>query len=167
MGSLSWRPTLTITVIGRRVINYAGLAILKKWEGCELEAYLCPAKVWTIGYGSTGPHVKPGLKITQAEAERLLDEDLKRFEIAVAKAAPRSTADQFSAMVCLAFNIGLGSAKDSVPGFLTSTLLRRHLVGDHKGAAAAFGMWCKADGQTLSGLVKRRADEAKLYLKGS
>jgi lysozyme len=140
----------------QRRINKAGLDLIKSFEGLELKAYLCPAKVWTIGYGSTGPHVKPGMVITEAEAERLLREDLERFEACVAKAAPGASDNEFAAMVSLAFNIG-------EDGFRKSTVLRKHLAGDHLGAASAFAMWVKGGGRTLPGLVRRRAAEAQLY----
>jgi lysozyme len=135
---------------------------VKDSEGLRLKAYLCPAGVWTVGYGSTGHHVKPGTTVTTAEAEGLLRADLRRFEGAVERAAARSTDNQFSAMVSLAFNIGIGA-------FEKSTVLRLHHKGDHKGAAAAFGMWTKATVRgrkvTLPGLVTRRAKEASLYLR--
>lgn len=139
-----------------RRINRAGLDLVKQFEGLQLKAYLCPAKVWTIGYGSTGAHVTPGMVITEAEAERLLREDLERFEAAVAKAAPDATDNQFAAIVSLAFNIGIA-------GVLKSTVLRKHLAGDHVGAASAFAMWNKGGGRVLAGLVRRRAAEAQLY----
>lgn len=141
---------------GRRGINKAGLEIIKEFEGLRLKAYICPAGVLTIGYGSTGSHVKPGMVITEAQAEELLRSDLRRFEDAVAKAAPDATDNQFSAMVSLAFNIGEGA-------FAGSTVLRKHLAGDHVGAAEAFKLWNKGGGQVLTGLVKRRAAEAQLY----
>lgn len=141
--------------IGRQ-IGPRGLALIKEFEGLELKAYLCPAKVWTIGYGSTGPHVEPGMIINEAGAEVLLGRDLDRFEDAVAKAAPAATARQFDAMVCLAFNIGIGA-------FLKSSVLRLHKAGDHARAAEAFGMWIKGGGRVLPGLQRRRAREAELY----
>lgn len=140
----------------RRQINKAGLDLIKKWEGCKLTAYLCPAKIWTIGFGSTGSHVKPNMTITQDQADELLRSDLRRFEDGVASAINEATDNQFGAMVALAFNIGLR-------GFMQSTVLRKHNAGDHMGAAAAFGLWNKAGGKVLRGLVNRRADEAKLY----
>jgi len=139
-----------------RRINDAGLKIVKDSEGLRLKAYLCPAKVWTIGYGSTGAHVKPGMVITEARAEELLREDLARFEKAVAEAAPDATDNQFAAMVSLAFNIG-------EKAFAGSTVLRKHKAADHHGAAEAFKMWNKGGGKVLPGLVKRRAVEAQLY----
>jgi lysozyme len=140
-----------------RQIGSRGLALIKSFEGLELSAYLCPAKVWTIGYGSTGPHVKPGLTITETYADTLLQTDLDRFEDAVAKAAPNATQNQFDAMVSLAFNIGIGA-------FSKSSVLRFHKMGDHRSAAGAFGMWIKGGGRVLPGLQRRRAAEAQLYL---
>ena len=61
-------------------ISKAGLSLIKEFEGCLLETYICPVGIPTIGYGSTGPHVTPGKTITQAEAEALLLKDLVRFE---------------------------------------------------------------------------------------
>lgn len=143
----------------RRAINKEGLELVKSFEGLKLTSYLCPAKVWTVGYGSTGSHVKPGMTITREQAEELLRSDLRRFEDAVAAAAPKATDNQFSAMVSLAFNIGIGALQ-------RSTVLRRHLAGDHAGAADAFAMWNKAGGRVLAGLTRRRAAEAALYRKG-
>ncbi len=57
-------------------ISQKGIDLIKNFEGCRLNAYKCPAGVWTIGYGHTGSEVKPGLKITQAEAEKILKSDL-------------------------------------------------------------------------------------------
>jgi lysozyme len=141
---------------GSRQIGPRGLALVKEFEGLRLKAYLCPARVLTIGYGSTGPHVTPGLVITEAQADALLQKDLDRFEDAVAKAAPNATQNQFDAMVALAFNIGIGA-------FLKSTVLRKHLDGNHRAAAEAFGMWVNAGGRVLPGLQRRRAREADLY----
>lgn len=143
-----------------RQIGGKGLALIKHFEGCKLSAYKCPANVWTIGYGSTGSHVKPGMQITEQEAEKLLREDLSRFEKAVAEDAPNATQNQFDAMVSLAFNIGIA-------GFRRSSVRRLHRAGDHQGAAKAFLMWSKAGGKTLRGLVRRREAEAALYRSGS
>lgn len=137
-------------------IGANALALIKRCEGLRLKAYLCPAGVPTIGYGSTGDHVRMGMTITEQEAEALLLKDLSRFETGVAAVAGKMTQGQFGAMVSLAFNIGLGA-------FGRSTVLRRHLAGDHAGAANAFGMWNKSGNRVLAGLVSRRADEAALY----
>lgn len=143
----------------RRQINKAGFDLIRQFEGLRLKAYLCPANVWTIGYGSTGPHVKPGMVITREQADDLLMRDLERFERGVAELAPKATDNQFSALVSFSFNVGLAALK-------SSTLLKLHNAGDHNGAQAQFGRWTKAAGKTLPGLVKRREAEAKLYERG-
>jgi lysozyme len=140
-------------------MNEKGRALVRRFEGLRLDAYRCPAGVLTIGYGSTGPHVKTGMVITPGEAERLLDKDLARFETGVTAmiGSVPTSEDEFSAMTSLAFNIGLGR-------FATSTLLKRHKLGNKIGAANAFLMWNKAGGQILKGLMRRREAERALYL---
>lgn len=133
-----------------------GRQLIMNAEGLRLEAYLCPAGVWTIGVGHTGD-VKEGDKITRHQAETILEYDLQRFEQAVTKAAPRATGPQFDAMVSLAFNIGIAA-------FEKSGLLKAHLAGQHRNAAIEFGRWVHGGGKILPGLVKRRAAEAALYL---
>lgn len=139
-----------------RQINATGLALIKEFEGCRLDAYKDAVGIWTIGYGSTGPHVHPGDHITPQEAESLLQADLERFEQAVDQASPTATANQFAAMVALSFNIGISA-------LLRSTVLREHKTGNHEAAAQAFLMWDKAGGRVLAGLLRRREAEANLY----
>ncbi|NBB38653.1 glycoside hydrolase family protein [Sphingobium yanoikuyae] len=126
-------------------------------EGEILTAYLCPARVWTIGVGHTGPEVKKGLKITKKESQALLEADLARFEAAVNRGGDDMTQNQFDALVSFAFNVGTNA-------FALSTLLRKHRSGDYTGAAKEFARWTKGGGRVLPGLVKRRAAEATLYL---
>ena len=140
----------------RRQINRAGLDIVKQFEGCKLKAYICPAGILTIGFGSTGPHVKPGMVITQDQAEELLRSDLRRFEDYVADHCGKTTDNQFAALTSLAFNIGEGA-------LAKSTLRKLHMAGDYAGAQAQFARWNRGGGKVLPGLVKRRAAEAKLY----
>jgi lysozyme len=137
-------------------ISQEGLDLIKHFEGLRLDAYKCPAGVWTIGYGSTGPHVYEGLTITEEGAEAFLRADVMRFEEGVAKSAGECTQGQFDALVSFAFNLGLGALR-------SSTLLKLHKAGDHVGAAAQFGRWTLAGGKRLQGLIRRRAAEAKLY----
>lgn len=140
-------------------MNAKGRELVKRFEGLRLEAYRCPAGILTIGYGSTGPHVRTGMVITPGEADRLLDKDLSRFEVGVEAmlCGCPTTEDEFSAMVSLSFNIGLGN-------FATSTLLKRHKVGNKTGAANAFLSWVFANKQKLKGLVARREAERELYM---
>ncbi len=136
-----------------------GLSIIRSFEGCKLVAYLCPAKVWTIGWGRTTT-VKPGDTCTQAQADAWLIEEYDRFEKnvrALCKIGP--SAAQLGAMVSLAYNIGIGN-------FGKSSVLANHNAGQFKAAAAAFALWNKGGGRVLPGLVRRRAAEAALYLIG-
>lgn len=142
-------------------MNGRGLALLKKFEGCKLQAYLCPAGVLTVGYGHTGADVKAGMRISQAQADELLAQDAAAFAAGVERAIGtaalgRTTGNQFSAMVCLAYNIGIGA-------FRSSSVLRLHKEGKPNAAAGAFKLWNKAGGRVLDGLVRRRAAEAALY----
>lgn len=142
-----------------RRINQEGLTLIKRFEGLKTKAYICPAGVLTIGYGSTGPHVKPGMVISEAEAERLLIKDLARFEAAVERLVKVPLTDgQFAALVSFTFNVGAGNLQKS-------TLLRKLNAKDYKGAADQFPAWNKAAGKVMNGLVKRRADERALFLK--
>jgi len=146
-----------------RKVGPRARALMHHFEECRLKAYLCPAKVWTIGWGNTyypdGRKVKAGDRITQAEADELFAQVVEcdfAAPVAAAIGAAPSTPAQFGAMVALAYNIG-------VSAFRTSTVARRHRSGDHDGAADAFALWNKAGGRVLAGLVRRRAAEAALY----
>lgn len=140
----------------RRAINAAGLDIIKLFEGCKLKAYRCPAGVLTIGYGSTGSHVREGMTITPDQAEALLRSDLRRFEDYVATHCAPATDNQFSALVSFCFNVGEGN-------LASSTLRRLHLEGSYAAAADQFARWNKAGSKVLPGLTRRRAAEAQLY----
>lgn len=132
------------------------IEIIKKWEGLYLEAYLCPANVWTIGYGHT-KNVTPGMKITEAGAEALLRQDMEWVENAVhSKVKVPLTQNQYDALCSFVFNVGAGA-------FGRSTMLRKLNAGDYEGAANEFPRWNKAAGKTLRGLTNRRLDEQKLF----
>ena len=140
--------------------NFYGLDLIKTFEGLRLEAYLCPAGKWTIGYGrARGVH--EGDTITKAQADAMLEDDLEVFEEGVRSAlhgAP-ATDNQFSAMVCLAYNIGLGN-------FLKSAVLRDHKAAHYPLAANDFLNWRKVNGEVCHGLERRRLAERDLYLRG-
>jgi lysozyme len=142
-------------------INAEGLAIVKESEGLSLKAYKCPAGIWTLGYGST-KGVKKGMSVTAAEAVLLLQKDLKVFEDGVWALTEihSPTSNRFSAMVSLAFNIGMKA-------FQGSSVLRTFRAGDFHGASKSFELWNKAtvDGvkKVLPGLVVRRRREAGLF----
>lgn len=140
-----------------RRINKAGLQLIKDSEGLQLTAYKCPAGVWTIGYGHTGPDVRPGLTITPREATELLQADLLKFERAVSALVTITINDnQFSALVSFAYNVGEGA-------LARSTLLRHLNAGRIAMAAQEFLRWTKAGGVELPGLVRRRRAERDLF----
>lgn len=142
-------------------INDKGLAIIKRFEGLRLDAYRCPAGILTVGYGHTGSDVREGMIITPGEADRLLAADVARFERGVEALASPCNANEFSALVSFAFNLGLQTLQKS-------TLLRKHKAGDKQAAAQQFASWNKArvHGQLvpLAGLTARREAEKMLYL---
>ena len=143
-------------------INKAGIDLIKEFEGLRLEAYKCPAGVWTIGYGTTsraGVGVKPaaGMVITETEAEWYLEQAVAKFAAGV-EAVITAPVDEneFAAMTSLAYNIGLS-------GFRKSSALRHFNAGDKAKAAAAIKLWNKAGGKVLTGLVRRRDAEVELF----
>jgi len=134
--------------------------LIKEFEGCQLKAYVCPAGVLTIGYGHTGPDVRPGMRITEAEAERLLKEDLKRFEQSVTRLITVPfTQHEFDATVSFTFNVGTGSLEHS-------TFKRRINTGESKPLCfqEEFPKWVNGSDGPLPGLVRRREAEIKLAL---
>lgn len=144
------------TPIGR--ISKNGIDLIKNWEGCRVIAYLCPANVWTIGYGHTKT-ARPGMMISHTEADRLLLEDLKRFEEAVRRLVTVPlNQNQFDALVSFVFNVGEGAFKGS-------TLLKLLNAGNYSDAANQFGKWVYAGKKVLPGLVARREAEYQLFIK--
>ncbi len=145
-------------------VSATGLQLVKHFEGLFLRAYKCPANVWTIGYGHTGlKHndgtVKPGRRITAAEAEALLLQDLNtKYAPAVRRLVKVPLRQRhFDALVSFHFNTGaLGR----------STLLRRLNEGDFKAAASEFNKWTRGGGKVLPGLVRRRRSERHLFETG-
>ena len=137
-----------------QTVNYE---IIKHFEGLRLEAYKCPADVWTIGYGHANK-VKPGDVITTGEADILLALDVQEAERAVnAYVDVVINQNQFDALVSFVYNLGAGN-------FKSSTLLKKLNQGDYLGAANEFHRWNKAGGKVLRGLVRRREAEANLFI---
>jgi len=131
-----------------------GIDLIKQHEGCRLKAYRCPAGVWTIGYGHTGVDVKPGQAITQAKAEQLLRQDLRKFEAHVLKFDSHYdwTQNEFDALVSFAFNVGSINQ-------LTDKKTRTKAQ-----IAQAMLLYNKAAGKVLPGLTRRRQAERALFL---
>jgi lysozyme len=156
-------PTPCSLLPSSRKINQKGLDLIKEFEGFEKVAYLCPSGVITIGYGLTfypdGRKVRMGDRITKEEAERLLKIIVQTFAEVVSRAVKVPlTNNQFSALVSLCFNIGIGA-------FQNSTLVRVLNQGNYSEAANQFLRWNRGDGKVLAGLVRRRTRERELFLK--
>lgn len=144
----------------------AGMNLLKKWEVLKLKAYPDDNKppVWTIGYGHTGPEVHEGLVWTVQQAEETLLRQVHLVSAHVATslvgAQARITDNQFSAFVCLAYNIG-------VPSFISSTAHRLAFLGQLDGVPAAMKRWDEdtKNGKkvVVPGLDNRRDAEVLLW----
>lgn len=144
-------------------ISEAGVKLIKHFEGLRLESYLCPANVWTIGYGHTGDDVVEGMKITEDRADKMLRRDLRKFEqgVDLLITVPLNQP-QFDALVSFAFNCGLGALEES-------TLRKRLNKGEDPGNVAQEELpkWVKGDGVVLPGLVERRKKELELFTSES
>lgn len=142
-------------------ISPAGINLIKEFEGVRLKAYKCPAGVYTIGVGHSSaagpPAVKAGMEITNAQAMKILAQDLVQFEDGVEAAVKMPlTQNQFDALVSFTFNVGLGA-------FQKSTLLKKLNAGQYDAVPAELMKWTKAGGKELPGLVRRRRAEAALW----
>lgn len=146
-----------------------GISLMHYFETCKLKAYPDPGskngEPWTIGWGHTGPEVKPGLVWTQAQADAAFIEDLRRFERDVLSLVKVPlTQGQFDALVSFAYNVGSDIDADTLAeGLGDSTLLRKLNAGDYEGAAREFRKWNKNDGKVMRGLSRRRAAEECLF----
>jgi len=139
-----------------------GIPIIRKFEGLKLKAYICPAGVWTIGYGNTfyenGSKVQIGDKITLDRADKLLFFIVAKFEAEVKKLVKSSINDnQLGALTSFAFNVGAGN-------LAKSTLLKKVNANPNDATIRdEFMRWTKAGGKVLNGLLTRRKAEADLY----
>tara|TARA_R100001244_G_scaffold1561_3_gene2612 strand:+ start:264 stop:707 length:444 start_codon:yes stop_codon:yes gene_type:complete len=137
-------------------ISKEGLALIKRFEGCELKAYRCPANVLTIGYGHT-KNVTENMEITQQEANDMLDEELIEYCEYIDKMVKVSlNQNQFDALVAWIYNLG-------PTNFRNSTLLTVLNQERYSDVPEQIKRWNKADGKILDGLIKRREAEALLF----
>lgn len=153
----------------------AGVSLIEHFESCRLKAYWdATGKVWTIGWGHTGPDVYEGQVITQAVADSLLQQDLIAREKAIKAffAGVPLTRGQFDALVSFLYNVGGGKrgVKDGLFELRSgqpSTLARKVLARDFDGAADEFPKWINSGGVPLRGLERRRRAERQLFLTGN
>ena len=145
--------TMKASINARRIKEY--------FEGREYKAYPDPGskdgKPWTIGIGHTGAEVKEGLVWNDVQIDAAFAKDSAKFESEVNKLVTVTLNQfQFDALVCIVFNIGIQSFKDS-------TLLRKLNAGDYSGAGNEFLRWCRNDGKKMLGLYRRRMAEKLLF----
>ena len=165
-------------------LSKAGEDLMHKFEGMRNRPYLCPAHIWTIGYGHVlyqeqirlpvvrvpdkkTPMIRKEMPLkpednrvwTKAEIDELFRIDVATFERGVLRLVPGCVGRQgaFDALVSISFNFGLGNLQ-------RSTIRMKANRGDWEGAAEAFLAWTKGGGKVLPGLVKRRQAEIALFL---
>jgi lysozyme len=141
----------------------AGILAIHRWEACRLKAYQDVKGVWTIGWGHTSaagtPVVKPGMVITQGQADAIFKKDLANFEKYVDEwVKVPLTQNQYDALVSFVYNVGPGN-------FKSSTLLRKLNAKDYAGAAAEFSRWNKSGGKYVQGLANRRQAEMQMFTR--
>ena len=142
-------------------LSEKGIEFLIKEEGEVLKAYLCPAKVWTIGIGHTGLDVKKGMTITKKQSREFFKNDIKYFENIVNKNIKINLKQsEFDALVSLAFNIG-------EKAFSKSTLVSKiNSLRTIEEVEEQFRRWIYSNGRILPVLQKRREREIILYKEG-
>ena len=137
--------------------------MVKSFEGLALKPYLCPANLWTVGYGATvsrtGGPIDPDMEpISEIEAEALLLRDLESSEGWVSRLIKTAlTENQYSALTSFTFNVGAGALQ-------RSTLRMKLNRSEYRGAADEFPKWKFANKRILAGLIRRRAAERELFL---
>lgn len=132
-------------------------ALIRRFEGCRLTPYLCPAGVWTCGWGSTGLDVIPGNKWTQFYSDERMKRDAEKFARIALKLCPNLTGNKLAAIADFAYNLGEGRLK-------ASTLRKKVNAGDWNSAASELLRWTRAGGRVLPGLLARRTAEAELLI---
>lgn len=143
---------------GEMSISDRGVELIAKYEGCRLEAYKCPAGIWTIGYGHTAG-VQPGQTLPSKEAAKaLLKEDLKKYGGHVNNCVKSGhisfplNQNQFDALTSFCYNCGNGTLQKLVSGRDAATVAEKLLL------------YNKGGGKVLPGLVKRREEERALFI---
>lgn len=135
------------------------VALVTLFEGYRPVAYRDVVGILTVCYGHTGADVVAGKQYTRAECEAFLHADMAEANKHVRRCVPGAPPSAEAAFTSAAFNIG----PKVVCG---STLQRRALAGDWRGACAELGRWNRAGGKVLKGLARRRAAEIQLCVSG-
>jgi len=134
------------------------IEMVKHFEGFKARAYLCPASVWTIGYGRT-QNVKEGDITSMPQATRDLEEELIEFSEQVLRVVSVDLEqNELDALTSWTYNLGVGNLQ-------SSTLLKKLNSGDKDSVPSEMLRWNKAAGKVLAGLTTRRQAEADLWEK--
>ena len=140
-------------------VSMKGVELIAKFEGCCLDAYLCPEGVWTIGYGHTAG-VRQGDRLrSKREAKALLAEDLKKYSACVNECVRRGmiafrlTQNQFDALTCFCFHCGSSNLQRLMEGRDAAVIAEKILLFN------------KADGRERAGLTIRRKEEQALFVR--
>lgn len=160
LGASTAKKLLHFGTVASKIVKTSstGIELIKQFEGMRLKAYLCPANVWTVGFGKT-KGVKKGMVITPSQAEKFLLDDLKEFEDAIAMLVKVPlNQNQYDAIASFIFNCGISA-------FAGSTLLRELNKKNYTAAANEFIKWCHGGGKIIEGLLRRRKAEKTLFLK--
>jgi len=140
-------------------LSHAGEQFIKQLETCKLSAYLDTGRVWTIGWGHTGPDVRMGTNWTRTKADATFYLDIAFAEQTINKLVISPlTQNEYDALVSFVYNIGNNA-------FEASTMLKLLNKRLYVEAAAQFARWNKDNGRVIQGLVNRRAAEEKLFNK--
>lgn len=141
-------------------VSLAGIAAIQRFEGVKYTAYQDIAGIPTICTGHTGKEVRIGQRATSEQCEKFLKNDLKKSESSIrACVKVPITQEQFDALVSFTFNVG-GSA------MCRSNLVRKLNAGDCMAAAHEFPKWSLVNGKQVNGLLVRRQQEMKIFIKG-
>ena len=131
--------------------------LIKRFEGKRLKAYLCPAGVWTVGWGSTGKDVTKDTIWTNEQAEKRMSADTDLYLLAAKNLCPKIQDETHGAIADFTYNLG-------ATRLAGSTLRRRLNAGDYEAAIRELKKWVWAGGKKLPGLVLRREAEASFML---
>ena len=147
----------------------AALKLIQAFEGCHLDAYKCPAGVWTIGWGNTryqdGRPVKQGDSINRTEADMMLRQEVDRITEKLRATVPFWVAladHQKCALISFAYNLGSGFY--GAPGF--ETISKRLKDKDWGKVPEAMMLYRNPGSNFEAGLKRRREAEGKLWSQG-
>lgn len=143
-------------------LSEKGFNLITKYEGLKLDAYVCPAGLWTVGYGSTilnGRRVTEKDTITVEQAKQALYDHLENevYPVLMNTVKVPLNQNQFDALCSFIYNVGSGL-------FMQSTLLKKLNIHDYSGASREFKRWVYAAGKKLNGLITRRLEEEALFI---